>query len=170
MSSVKEHNKGLACKVKETMLKFGYIVKTGHAYELLSVLSGYPNWDTASASEKPLLQSMPLKEKKEINVDQYVKETEQFREGINTLLYEYYQDMGYSAEESIIKMGEFFANIDKSEITEDMWFDLFDCLGVSVRDPFSNFVYETAQECWGLRVKGELDSEKDAILIDILQE
>jgi len=55
MSSITNHNKKLAKKTKDILAQLGYKISLGHAYELISQLSGFPNWDTASAKKIKLL-------------------------------------------------------------------------------------------------------------------
>jgi len=56
MSTVQEQNQELAKKAKESLKELGYKISLGHAYELISKLGGFPNWDTASASNTILLK------------------------------------------------------------------------------------------------------------------
>ncbi len=55
--AAKEHNKKLAKKTKEILAELGHDICLGHAYELISRLDGFKNWDTASASKKALLKN-----------------------------------------------------------------------------------------------------------------
>lgn len=58
--SAKEHNKKLAQKTKKALEELGHDISLGHCYELISKLDDFPNWDTASASEKHLLSNKKL--------------------------------------------------------------------------------------------------------------
>jgi len=53
--SSKNHNQNLANKAQKALKELGYDISLGHSYELISKMSGYPNWDTASATGKKLL-------------------------------------------------------------------------------------------------------------------
>ena len=53
-SFVKDHNSQLAKNVKKSLKELGHEIPLGHAYELISKMSGYPNWDTASSAETKL--------------------------------------------------------------------------------------------------------------------
>ena len=53
--SSKNHNQNLAKKAQKALKELGYDISLGHSYDLISKMSGYPNWDTASATGEKLL-------------------------------------------------------------------------------------------------------------------
>jgi len=50
----KQHNSKLAKKLKTELEAMGHKIKLGHAYDLISKMSGFPNWSTASTSDVAL--------------------------------------------------------------------------------------------------------------------
>jgi len=171
MSIAKEHNKDLANKVKQTLHKFGYIVQLGHAYELIAVLAGYPNWDTASATGIPLLNSKIVKKVESVVADP-TPDNSRLRQSVSDLLMEYIldQEIAEIEEEAFARATEILEDISDNKFDVDTLFILFDCLGLAIRDTALEKLYQLSWDCWGSRVKKEPNYVGEKKIQEILSE